>query len=112
MTGELATLGPPQHDLAEFLCFVLTEEVSHQELSSYLDFHRRALERSTGAAISPHQWRLGFELSLYDLLINRFSLYVLVHRFRRLKFLPRLIKTWTHINRLLQTRVTLTRMSA
>ena len=109
---ELATLGTPQHDLAEFLCFVLTADVSHQELSSYLDFHRRELERSTGTAISAHQWRLGFEHSLYDLLINRFSLYVLIHRFRGLKFLPRLIKTWTHLNRLLQTRSTLTRMSA
>ena len=109
---ELATLGTPQHDLAEFLCFVLTADVSHQELSSYLDFHRRELERSTGTAISAHQWRLGFEHSLYDLLINRFSLYVLIHRFQGLKFLPRLIKTWTHLNRLLQTRSTLTSMSA
>ncbi len=109
---ELATLGAPQHDLAEFLCFVLTPDVSHQELSSYLDFHRRELERSTTTAISPRQWRLGFELSLYDLLVNRFSLYVLVHRFRGLKFLPRLIETWAHINRLLETRGTLTRMSA
>ncbi|MBI4543165.1 MAG: thioester reductase domain-containing protein [Gemmatimonadetes bacterium] len=91
---ELATLGVPQHDLAEFLCFVLTPDARGEEVAHYVELHRRALERTAGTPIDPEAWRLGFRASLYDLLVNRFAMYALVERFRRQRFLPRVVRTW------------------
>ena len=91
---ELAALGVPQHDLAELLCFVLTPGHSKQEVLHYLDVHRLALQQAVGRAIDPDSWRLGFELSLYDLILNRFPMYAMVHALRRQKFLQRVIATW------------------
>ena len=44
---ELATVGAPQHDLAEFLCFVLQPDVSEDEVNHYLEMHRTALSSAS-----------------------------------------------------------------
>lgn len=91
---ELATLGVPQHDLAELLCFVLEPPVAREQVLYYLDFHRRALEHATKRSIDAPTWCLGFRLSLADLIVNRLPLYTMVHRFRAQKFLERVVGTW------------------
>ena len=91
---ELATLGVPQHDLAELLCFVLVPDTPRDSALHFVETHRTALERATGEPIDPTAWRLGFRLSLQDLLLNRFAMYALAHRIRRQAFLPRIIRTW------------------
>ncbi len=91
---ELAAVGAPQRDLAEFLCFVLPTDCSADEVMVWLDRHREALERETGTTIDREGWRRGFSAALYDLLINRLSTYALVHRIRRQSFLPRILRTW------------------
>ena len=91
---ELATLGVPQHDLAELLCFTLKPELSVQEVLHYVDFHRRALERASGLSIEADAWLLGFRLSLCDLILNRIPMYCMVHTVRRQQFLERVTKTW------------------
>jgi thioester reductase-like protein len=97
---ELACLGVPQHDLAELLCFVLTPDVSMGDMLHYVNTHRRALEQATGRQIDVHEWLIGFQLSLRDLIINRFPLYCLVHTFRHQPFLERVIRTWRRLNEL------------
>jgi hydroxymethylglutaryl-CoA reductase (NADPH) len=101
---ELAALGVPQHDLAELLCFVLTAGHSREEVLHYLEVHRLALQKATGQAIDPDSWRLGFRLSLYDLILNRFPMYAMVHTFRRQKFLQRVIGTWRALYELFRYR--------
>lgn len=91
---ELATVGAPQRDLAEFLCFVLPPDPSASDVFEPLDRHRRALERETGAVIESDDWRRGLGAALYDLLINRLATYALVHRIRPQSFLPRVLRTW------------------
>jgi thioester reductase-like protein len=90
---ELATLGAPQRDLAEFLCFVLTDQTT-ADAGRWIEHHRVALERASGAAIDPKRWARGFRSALYDLLINRLAMYAVVHRVRRQSFLPRVVRTW------------------
>ncbi|MEO5898021.1 MAG: thioester reductase domain-containing protein [Vicinamibacterales bacterium] len=90
---ELATLGAPQRDLAEFLCFVLTD-TNVGDAPSWIERHRLALEREAGVSIDPHQWTQGFRSGVYDLLINRLATYAVVHRVRRQSFLPRVVATW------------------
>jgi aminoglycoside phosphotransferase (APT) family kinase protein len=91
---ELATIGAPQRDVVEFLCFVLSAGCEAAELQDWIDFSRVALAEATGLPIDVHDWQLGVGAALYDLMINRLATYVLVHRIRRQSFLPRVIRTW------------------
>ena len=91
---ELATVGAPQRDLAEFLCFVLPPDVDAGCAHRWLEHHRVRLERRTGTEIDPSAWERGFRAGLYDFLVNRLSIYMVVHRVRRQGFLPRVVRTW------------------
>jgi hypothetical protein len=97
---EMATMGAPQHDLAEFLCFVLPADATRDNVLRWVERHRRALERESDTSIDAELWRAGFEAALYDLLINRLSIYALVNRVRHQPFLPRVIRTWRHLYQL------------
>ncbi len=91
---ELATVGVPQHDLAEILCFVLKPKLDRTEVLYYLDLHRSALERAWNRPIDSITWERGFRLSLHDLLIDRFAMYAMIDSFRPQRFLTRIIATW------------------
>jgi hypothetical protein len=94
---ELASLAVPQRDLAELLCFVLPRSFSMDTVRHYVDVHRRALQRATGASIEADSWELGFQRSLYDLILNRFPMYCLMHTFRRQPFLETVIRNWSRL---------------
>jgi thioester reductase-like protein len=94
---ELATLGAPQRDLAEFLCFVLTASADDDEIDHWIERHRIALEAETSTAIDPLLWRKGFAAALYDVLVSRLSMYALIHRVRRQSFLLRVVGTWRRL---------------
>lgn len=94
---ELAAFGPPQRDLAEFLCFVLAPNVSSQVVELRVDQHRRLLETATGRSISEDLWRLGFSGALADLLIDKLAFYTMVNRVRPQRFLPRVMRTWRRL---------------
>jgi len=91
---ELATIGLPQRDLAEFLCFVLPTSHDREEMRGYVDLHRRELEKCCGAVIDSDGWARGFQLALNELILNRFPMYMMVHRVKQQRFLPRVLKTW------------------
>jgi NADP-dependent 3-hydroxy-3-methylglutaryl-CoA reductase len=90
---ELATCRVPQHDLAELLCFVLSPQVKKRNVDHLVEAHRRALEAASGTAIDRDAWREGYRLSLRDLAINRFGLYLMAHTFRHYGFMERVIRT-------------------
>jgi hypothetical protein len=94
---ELATIGVPQHDLAELLCFVLPPETTDRYIGFWIDRHRTLLEQECGTTIDARQWERGFRSSLYDLMINRLPMYALVHRVTPQSFLPRVIQTWRRL---------------
>ena len=89
---ELATLQIPQHDLAEFLSFVTTSDTSSHELDGYIELHRQELTKASGFAIDKVAWRRGYELSLYDLAINRIAMYLMAHTFKHYPFMDHLFK--------------------
>jgi thioester reductase-like protein len=91
---ELATLGAPQHDLAELLCFVLDAGATDRDIDFWIERHRGHLQRETGVALDSAAWRHGFRAALYDLMLNRIPMYALIHRVRRQSFLPRIVRTW------------------
>ena len=94
---ELATLRPPQHDVAELLAFVLPCDVSAAEVEHYLEVHRLAVAANGGEVPDARRWREGFALSLRDLLVNRFGLYLMAHAFRHYGFLGRSLRTLRHL---------------
>ena len=90
---ELATLHVPQHDLAELLCFVLPPSTELEVVDHYVEHHRMCLEKASGRMLDPVTWRRGYELSLWDLVVNRIALYTMAHTFRDYQFLDRILKT-------------------
>jgi hypothetical protein len=103
---ELATLGPPQRDLAEFLCFVLSPTVGSEVAASLVEQHRRQLELATGHSIPRDRWHEGFRSALADLLIDKLAFYTLVNRIRSQAFLPRVLKTWQRLFEIFSRKVT------
>lgn len=94
---ELATLHLPQRDLAELLCFVLDEEVDRATIDQFVERHRERLSIESGIELDAHRFRRGFQLSLQDLLINRFAYYQIAHSFREYPFLEPCIRTLMHL---------------
>ena len=94
---ELATIGAPQRDLAELLCFVLPPDVDAAAVSTLVERHRVALERASGVRLPAAAWREGFRSALADLLVSRLAFYALIHRVRPQRFLPRVLATWHHL---------------
>jgi thioester reductase-like protein len=92
---ELATVGVPQRDLAEFLCFVLPPEA---DATHYLEYHRQRLAAISGREIEPEQWREGFRLSLQDFAVQRLTMYCVAHRMRPQPFLERIVRTWSQLS--------------
>lgn len=94
---ELATLGIPQHDLAELLCFTWHGSMTGEDLDRLLSTYQEALSTASGVEIDTAEWREGFVLSLRQLLINRLALYTLMHYFRPLDYLPRVMSSWMRL---------------
>jgi hypothetical protein len=96
---ELATLGAPQRDLAEFLCFVLPPDADRRVVNSLIDRYRRLLAEAADRPIDPDVWRTGLRSALAELLTNRLAFYAMVDRFRRQAFLPRVVRSWAQLDR-------------
>lgn len=94
---ELATIGAPQRDLAELLCFVLPPDVDPGIPARLVERHRQALERESGCRAPRDAWAAGFRSALADFLVSRLAFYALVHRIRPQGFLPRVVRTWTRL---------------
>ena len=90
---ELATLGIPQHDLAEFLVFTLQPDATKEEVHHYVELHRATLEAHVGRPIDREQWLEGYKYALLDLCVNRFALYMMAHTFRHYGFMERVVLT-------------------
>jgi thioester reductase-like protein len=94
---ELATIGAPQHDLAELLCFVLTSETTDGEIDGWVERYRVLFAHASGTDVDVETWEAGFRASLYDLMLARLPMYALIHRVRPQFFLPRIVQTWRRI---------------
>ncbi len=91
---ELATVNIPQHDLAELLVFTLQPDFNPDDVEMYIEQHRIELESLSDKQIDAAQWRRGFTLSLWDLVINRVPMYAMAHTFRHYAFMDRVQATF------------------
>jgi thioester reductase-like protein len=94
---ELATIGAPQRDLAELLCFVLSPDAAAGDVWALVDRHRTGFGAATARRVDPRAWRDGLEAALADVLTKRLAFYVMIHRVRPQPFLPRVFRAWRRI---------------
>lgn len=94
---ELATIGAPQRDLAELLCFVLNDTTTAVTLDRHLEDHRARLSTGLGTAIDRTAACAGFQSALADLLVRRLAFYTMIHRVRPQRYLARVVRTWAHL---------------
>lgn len=99
---ELATLNVPQHDLAELLVFVLDDQVTRETVLTYVEHHRRALERASDQSFAQDNWWQGFCDALKDLMINRIAMYMMAHTARHYDFMERVYRTLRHLISIVQ----------
>jgi len=97
---ELATLGLPQRDLAELLCFTLSADTSADELMALVALHRSSLEAASGQPLDCGEWRAGFSAAMADLMVTRLPLYAMIDTFKPQRFLERVVDTWLHLDAL------------
>jgi len=96
---ELATIGAPQRDLAEFLCFVLAPETAADDAAHWIQRYRVMLEEQTSVLIDPIEWEEGLRAALCDFIVDRLAMYAMIHRFRPQAFLPRVMRTWLALHK-------------
>lgn len=96
---EFATIGVPQRDIAELLCWTIDETTTREEVAGYLERSRLRLASSTGMHIDRHDWELGFSAALCELLVDRLAMYAMVDRFRPQGYLPRVVRGWLILER-------------
>ena len=96
---ELATIGLPQRDVAELLCWTLDANATPDEVAGWVERSRVQLARATGARIDSPDWELGFSAALCELLVDRLAMYAMLDRFRPQKYLSRVVRTWMTLSR-------------
>ena len=94
---ELATIGRPQRDLAELLCFVLPDDVDAGTVAAWIERHRLALAVRLARAIPAAEWRAGLRAAMAEFLVDRVSFYTMIQRVRPQAFLPRVLRTWHRV---------------
>jgi thioester reductase-like protein len=97
---ELAAIGTPMRDLAEFLCFVSPPDVRRGAIEALIDRHADRFSRTAGVHADRAEWRAAFGAALAELLIDRLSVYAMVHRVRPQSFLPRVLRSWSALHSL------------
>jgi thioester reductase-like protein len=100
---ELAAIGTPMRDLAEFLCFVSADGSDRASIEQLIDRHAARFAAVAGVAVDAAAWRAAFAAALAEVLIDRLSVYAMVHRVRPQAFLPRVLRTWSSLHALFPT---------
>jgi hydroxymethylglutaryl-CoA reductase (NADPH) len=93
---ELAAIGTPVRDLAELLCFLAPEGITRASAEALIDRHAGRFGATTDRA----EWHAAFGSALAEFLVDRLSVYAMVHRVKPQRFLPRVLRTWSHLHSL------------
>ncbi|MDP7421879.1 MAG: phosphotransferase, partial [bacterium] len=94
---ELSLIQNPQHDLVEFLVFVLPNEKFTDNFNKYADFYLVELRKRTGKRFSKKAFFDVLLMNALDLAAVRINLYLLVHNINRFGFLKRVYGNLAHL---------------
>ena len=97
---ELATIGAPMRDLAEFLCFVSPADVDRDQVLALIGRHADEFGARAGVQVAEDEWQAAFAASVAELLVDRLPVYGMVHRVKPQPFLPRVLRRCLHLHAL------------
>ena len=99
---ELVRIGVPQHDLVEFLMFILPEECGTGVILDHIEYYRSAFERElfkrddlseyVRTSLDSNRFMEVFDMAVVEFLWNRLGLYMMGHRFAPLSYIERVVK--------------------
>jgi thiamine kinase-like enzyme len=89
---ELACYQNPQHDVIEFLAYVLPEKTSKATIDEYAEYYRSRLEEKTGLSFSKDEFHRILYLNAVELGLVRFNLYLLSHNIVKFDFIERVYR--------------------
>ena len=95
---ELATVHVAQRDIAELLLFTLDENCTLEQLKGYVELHRHVLQEALGENLDSEACWQAFRYSVWDLMLSRVSIYLMVHTLQHYEFMERL---WATLRRIL-----------
>jgi thioester reductase-like protein len=101
---ELAAIGTPMRDVAEFLCFVAPVDVDRAWVEELIARHTTRFALTAGVRMNAGARHATFGAALAEILVDRLSIYAMVHRVRPQAFLPRVLRTWTALHSLFPVR--------
>jgi aminoglycoside phosphotransferase (APT) family kinase protein len=88
---ELSTLNVPQHDLAEFLAFILPPGTSNERRLELIHYYREVLVEKTGKSMEAENFMKVYNAACFDFAVNRIQMYLMAHTFKDYQFLPRVL---------------------
>ena len=94
---ELSLIQNPQHDLVEFLVFVLPRDNFTDNFNKYAEFYLDELNRISGLKFGKTEFFGVLLMNALDLAAVRFNLYLLVHNINRFGFLGRVYANLAHL---------------
>lgn len=86
---ELPAYQNPQHDVIEFLSYVMDLKDPVENFDFYSDFYRMELEKATGIELDKNDFNRVLYLNSMELSLIRFNLYLLAHNIVKFKFIGR-----------------------
>ncbi len=92
---ELALFQNPQHDLIEFLVFVMKDGSSRNDYLRYADFYVQCLEKELSTPIDRAHFVEVLDLNALFFALVRMNLYLLGHNILKLEFLERVYANLT-----------------
>ncbi len=103
---ELAKIGLPQEDFAQFLCFVLEPDRVPRDFRVWIQRHFALFRAYSGIELKWLDWCEGYAAALDMLVVERWPMYLLMHHFRAQPYLARVLKNCAAMRRLLGEMVT------
>ncbi len=93
---ELALFQNPQHDLIEFLVFVMRDKSPRKDYLRYADFYIQCLEKELSASIDRTHFVEVLDINALFFALVRMNIYLLGHNILKLEFLERV---YTNLSR-------------
>ncbi|KAJ3411412.1 hypothetical protein HDV05_002292 [Chytridiales sp. JEL 0842] len=94
---ELSTLGVPQRDVAELLCFTLDSDTPLSDWRAHILYHRSQLltNENTEMVQGEEEYMKTFDLALCEFLSVRVMMYGMAHTFKAYGFYERVVRVGT-----------------
>ena len=90
---EMATIHVPQHDVVEFLAFVLPEKCDVTTRTNLVRFYQEQLEKFSGRTFDTNQFMNAFKATCCIYALHQLSMKTVTHSVTRLPYFQRAVES-------------------